>query len=215
MEQSILGRSSPFFSGKPLLMEEAPTSATLLGRLRDRADQTAWVAFVDRYGRMIFSWCRNRGLQVADAEDVTQEVLTVLSDTLRGFVYDPDKGRFRNYLQVVTRRAVGQLVARKERRSALGGVNAQEFLEALEAREDLAKRLQQEFDHELLELAQQRVAQRVDARTLEAFRLTAEMGLTGEDAARQLDMTVAAVYMARSRVQKLLREEVEKLEQLG
>ncbi len=196
-------------------MEEALTSATLLGRLRDRADQTAWIAFVNRYGRMIFSWSRKRGLQVADAEDVTQEVLTVLSDTLRDFVYNPEKGRFRNYLQVVTRRAVGQLVARQERRTAQGGQNTQDLLEAVEAREDLANKLQQEFDHEILELAQQRVAQRVDARTLEAFRLTAEQGLTGEDAARQLDMKVAAVYMARSRVQKLLREEVEKLEQLG
>lgn len=196
-------------------MEGGQTSATLLGRLRDRADQAAWAAFVERYGRMIYSWCRGRGLQTADAEDATQEVLTVLSETLRDFAYDPAKGKFRNYLQVITRRAVGHLVTRRERGAGPGGQTSHDMLDTVEAREELANKLREEFDYEILEIARQRVAQRVDERTMKAFRLTAEEGLTGEEAARQLDMRVAAVYMARSRVQRLLREEVQKLDVAG
>jgi hypothetical protein len=55
---------------------EPETSLTLLARLRDTpADQGAWGAFVARYGRKIYGWCRHWGLQEADAEDVTQVVL--------------------------------------------------------------------------------------------------------------------------------------------
>ncbi len=190
----------------------AQTSATLLGRLRNAGDQAAWVRFIERYGRMIYSWCRGRGLHDADAEDATQEVLMVLSETLRTFQYDPTKGKFRNYLQVVTRRATGRLAARQACTDRPGNLKCQEILEALEARDDLASTLQKEFDLELLEIARSRVAQRVDARTMQAYELTAVGGLSGEEAAARLEMKAAAVYMARSRVLKLLREEVQRLD---
>jgi RNA polymerase sigma-70 factor (ECF subfamily) len=188
------------------------TSASLLGRLRSQADQTAWDAFVERYRHMIYAWCRRRGLQDADAEDVTQEVLTILAEAMSSFEYDPAKGKFRNYLQVVTRRAVGHRALRNHREVSSGGVASQRLLKNLQAREALANRLQREFDQELLALAQERVARRVDPRTLQAFQLTAIEGLTGVEAAARLRMKVEAVYMARSRVQKLLRRELGKLD---
>ena len=53
---------------------DSTTSLTLLGRLRQGAtDQAAWDAFVERYGRKIYGWCRHWQLQQADAEDVTQD----------------------------------------------------------------------------------------------------------------------------------------------
>jgi DNA-directed RNA polymerase specialized sigma24 family protein len=70
-------------------------------------------------------------------------------------------------------------------------------------------------DQELLDIARRRVAERVDPRTLEAFQLTAVEGLSGNEAAARLRMKVTAVYMARSRVQKLLRQEIEKLYRAG
>jgi DNA-directed RNA polymerase specialized sigma24 family protein len=64
-----------------------PTSPTLLGRLGHApADQAAWAEFADRYGRKIYGWCRQWGLQEADAEDVTQQVLLKLADKMRTFI---------------------------------------------------------------------------------------------------------------------------------
>jgi RNA polymerase sigma-70 factor (ECF subfamily) len=60
-----------------------------------------------------------------------------------------------------------------------------------------------------------RVRLRVAPRTWEAFRLTALEGLSGAEAARRLEMQVAAVYMAKRNVQKKLREESRRLEQPG
>lgn len=76
----------------------ASTRATLLYRLRDPDDAESWRQFESIYGDLIMRFCRRRGLQFADAEDIRQIVLTKLSRSLRRFEYDPSRGRFRDYL---------------------------------------------------------------------------------------------------------------------
>jgi hypothetical protein len=67
----------------------------------------------------------------------------------------------------------------------------------------------EEYDLELLECAPKEVQSPVETRTWEAFRLTAEEGLSGAEVADRLTMNVAAVFRVRSRVQQMLRERVE------
>jgi RNA polymerase sigma-70 factor (ECF subfamily) len=81
------------------------------------------------------------------------------------------------------------------------------------AREDLVQRLQEQFDHELLEMAMGSVRQRVEPRTWEAFRLLALEQQPAAEAARRLGMKVATAYVARGKVQKMVREELRRLEQ--
>ena len=79
--------------------EEPSTSTTLLRRVAvEPTDAAAWDAFVERYGRMVYQWCRRWSLQEADAEDVTQGVMLQLAQQMRGFRYDPN-GRFRGWLR--------------------------------------------------------------------------------------------------------------------
>jgi DNA-directed RNA polymerase specialized sigma24 family protein len=63
----------------------------------------------------------------------------------------------------------------------------------------------------VLEEAAERVRERVEPHTWEAFRLTAFEGLSGADAAARLGLKVCTVFKARSRVQHLLQEEVARL----
>jgi RNA polymerase sigma-70 factor (ECF subfamily) len=76
----------------------------------------------------------------------------------------------------------------------------------------LVQRLEQQYDAELLEVAQARVRLRVGPRSWDAFRLLALERRSGAEAAAALGMRVGAVYFARSRVQKLLQEELRRLE---
>jgi DNA-directed RNA polymerase specialized sigma24 family protein len=85
-------------------------------------------------------------------------------------------------------------------------------LQTLEARTDLADRLNEEFDRELLELAMEAVKQRVEPQTWEAFRLTTIEGLSGAEAGSRLGQLVGTVFVAKHRVQKLLVEEIRRLE---
>jgi RNA polymerase sigma-70 factor (ECF subfamily) len=197
-------------------MQDSGTRITLLGRLRrDPSDQRAWGEFVEHYGSKIYGWCRKWNLQEADAEDVTQNVLLKLAQKLREFAYDPSRS-FRAWLKTLTRHALSDFLESRPR-SGLGSGDSQvaDMLQCLEAREDLVKHLEAEFDRELLEEAMVRVRLRVAPQTWQAFALTAFEGLSGAQAAERIPMQVAQVFVAKRRVQKMLREEVAKLEESG
>jgi RNA polymerase sigma-70 factor (ECF subfamily) len=171
----LCGRLLNFGDDLPerLMADDPSTRASLLERLRqDPTDQQAWSQFVRCYGPKIFGWCRRWGLQEADAHDVTQNVLTVLAVRMKTFTYDPAL-RFRGWLHTVTRHAWSAFTENRRQAvpvsgdTCLGGL-----LETVEAREDLVRRLEEQFDHELLELALARTRQRVEPHTWEAFRLT-------------------------------------------
>ena len=194
---------------------ETQTSATLLARLRQvPPDQAAWAQFADRYGRKIYGWCCQWGLQQADAEDVTQNVLLRLAQKMRAFEYDPARS-FRAWLKTVARNAWSDYGSARKAAVAAGGSHALEALHTAEAREDLLRRLDEEFDRELLDEAMARVRARVTPRTWEAFERTALRGQSGAEAAGALGMKVATVFVAKSKVQKMLQEELRKLEGPG
>jgi RNA polymerase sigma-70 factor (ECF subfamily) len=197
-------------------MQDSRTRITLLGRLRrDPSDQRAWGEFVEQYGGKIYGWCRKWSLQEADAQDVTQNVLLKLAQKLREFTYDPSRS-FRAWLKTLTRHALSDFLESR-RRPGLGSGDSQvaDMLHSIEAREDLVKHLEAEFDRELLEEAMVRVRLRVAPQTWQAFVLTALEGLSGAQAAERIPMQVAQVFVAKRRVQKMLQEEVAKLEQSG
>ena len=192
------------------------TSATLLGRVGENpVDPEAWNRFVERYGGRINAWCRRRQLQSADVDDVTQTVLLKLLAQMKSFRYDPSHGSFRAWLKWVTFNACTDFSrARKRRPGAMGeqGSPAESLFDRLEDREDLAAHLNEEFDRELLDLAKVRVQQRVAPHTWEAFCLMTEQGLSGAEVAERLQMKEPAVFVAKSNVQKMLGEEVQRLE---
>lgn len=190
-------------------MPDSRTRITLLGRLRrDPSDQRAWSEFVEQYGPRIYAWCARWGLQEADAQDVTQNVLLRLAQKLRDFSYDPTRS-FRAWLKTLAQRAWADFVEAKKRAGlGSGDSHVLRLLGSVEAREDLLTRLNEQFDRELLDQAITRVRLRVAPQTWEAFRLTALEGLSGAEAAAKVPMQVAQVFVAKRRVQKLLQAEL-------
>jgi RNA polymerase sigma-70 factor (ECF subfamily) len=189
--------------------KSSETSATLLQRVAEfPPDQAAWRRFNDRYGPRILRWCFGRGLQDADARDVTQIVLAKLVVRLRSFVYDPQKS-FRGFLRKVVNNALDDMLR------ADGSPARARMIKTLsdpEARESLIAGVEHEFDLELLELARESVQRRVEPHTWKAYELTAEQGLRGAEAATRLGMTPSATYEAKNRVKKMLQEEISRRE---
>jgi RNA polymerase sigma-70 factor (ECF subfamily) len=188
------------------------TSASLLQRLQEGADDpAAWQAFVERYGPLIAAWCRRWQLQESDAQDVTQEVLLQLVEKLRSFRYDPARS-FRAWLKTLVHHAWHDFLARRGRAGLGSGDSAVwQTLQTVEARDDLERQFAEAFDREVLEEAMARVRQRVAPHTWEAFRLLTFEGLSGAEVAPRVGMQVTMTYVARSKVQKMLREEIDKL----
>ena len=189
------------------------TSATLLGRLRNSPDDAAaWAEFVDRYGTVVYRWCRKWGLQEVDAEDVTQNVLLDLGRQMRSFEYRVN-GRFRAWLRTVAHRAWCDFLTATHRQTPGSGDTAVAgTLASVPAGEEFVDHLEAECEREMLDAAMTVVRLRVDPHTWDAFRLTALDGVAGTEAALQLKMPVASVYQAKSRVQKLLQQEIERLD---
>src|SRR5262249_17408989 len=186
--------------GSPTLMDDSTNSktrVTLLGRLRtDPDDPSAWAEFVDHYGARVYDWCRRWGLQEADARDVTQDVLLKLARKLREFHYDSARS-FRAWLKTLAHHAWSDFLDARRRPGLGSGDSAvQERLDSAAARDDLAARLEEEFDRELLDEAMARGRLRVAPQTWEAFRLTALGRPSGAEAAAPIPMQVAQVFVA-------------------
>jgi len=190
------------------------TGSVLLLLLNDPANPQCWNAFVHRYGPKIYGWCRQRGLQEADAQDVTQEVLTQLVQKLRKFRYDPHKGSFRAWLKTLTHHAwCDYLERRHAERVGDADPKVMERLETMEAREDLLQALAEAFDLEVLAEARARVQLQVSPRDWKIFEQLAVEGRAGSEVARDLGMTVTAVLVAKSRVQQKLRKQIRSLQE--
>lgn len=191
--------------------ETSVTHVSLLGKLRDDDhDPVAWRVFVDRYGQRIYEWSVARGLQAADAEDVTQEVLLKLARHLGTFQYDP-KLTFRGWLRRITENAVSDFLRTQKIK---GGRNAQscDALQNVEAQADLAKRMEDAYDLELLDVAKTHVRARVESHRWRAWELVAVHGQSGEDVAKRLSMKVPTVHSSRYQVQKMITGELKRLE---
>jgi RNA polymerase sigma-70 factor (ECF subfamily) len=202
-----------FLAGGDLIMgaaADSATSPTLIGRLaRDPRDATAWGAFAERYGRRVYGWARRWGLQEADALDLTQSVLIDVSRQITGYERR-GRGSFRGWLKTIAHRSWCDVLRSRSRDAVrLDG------LEAEAVGEDLLRELEAECERELLEAAMDLVRARVEPRTWSAFVRTALDGAGGEEVGKELGMRVGAVYVARSKVQRMLREEVNRLDPSG
>ncbi|MGE3822293.1 MAG: RNA polymerase sigma factor [Isosphaeraceae bacterium] len=164
---------------------------------------------VQRYGPPIHDWFLKWRVQPHDAADLVQEVFVRLVRRLPEFRYD-DRRSFRAYLKTLARYAWCDL--RERSRSSGSGEAHLDDLEGVEARDDLERRLEEQFDHELLNEAMALVASRVTGPTWEAFRLQAIEGVPAAEVAQRLAMKIASVYKARSNVVRLLQETVRDLE---
>ena len=95
------------------------TRPSLLVRVRDAADGDAWKLFSNTYRPIVYQFVRKKGLQAADADDLTQQVMEQVARSIRTFQYDPERGRFRDWLYRITRRQLSRFF--KGRAAGRGG----------------------------------------------------------------------------------------------
>jgi RNA polymerase sigma-70 factor (ECF subfamily) len=181
------------------------TSATLLDRVGDSADQAAWRRFDAAYGDLIVRYARRLGLQHADAEDLRQIVMTRLSHVLPQFRYQPNRGRFRGFLGRVVRNEIFRHFGRPKR---AGHAVVTIELAAVETEPmDGDPRWECEWQHHHLRLAMQHIRTTTSPLSLEVFeRLLA--GESVDEVARVFGMNVAAVHKVKQRMRDRLKERV-------
>jgi len=187
--------------------EAPPTRLSLIVRLRDLQDQQAWAQFVDLYAPPIYGYARKRGLQDADAADLTQTCLRQVALHVGSLEYDPRHGSFRGWLFTIVRNKVRDFRDRPQHLyQGSGDSQVQLLLETQPARQpDEASDWEREYQCGLFAWAAAQVRPKVQETTWQAFWQSAVEGKPGKEVASSLGLTVAAVYLAKSRVMARLR----------
>jgi RNA polymerase sigma factor (sigma-70 family) len=185
------------------------TRPSLLVRIRNAQDVAAWEQFVEIYAPLVYGFARRRGLQDADAADLTQETLQSVTRAAKGLDYDPKRGSFRNWLLTVVRNKVNTFLARrKPGQQGSGGTDAYHLL-CEQPDPEQAAQWDHEYDRQLFAWAAAQICDSFENSTWQAFWLTAVEGKSGKEVAQELDLSVAAVYLAKGRVMARLKEKVQ------
>jgi RNA polymerase sigma-70 factor (ECF subfamily) len=183
------------------------TRPSLLARIKDARDDQAWVTFVDVYAPLLYRYALRRGLQGSDAADVAQDVLLQVARSVRTFEYQPERGRFRDWLGAVANRKISDQLRSGRRSPSTSQGQPGDVAEPLAAGEPGGE-WAAEFHSHVLRMALERVRPHFEPNTWRAFELAWLEGQPADAVAKLLAMPVDNVYVAKSRVLKRLREEV-------
>jgi RNA polymerase sigma-70 factor (ECF subfamily) len=180
------------------------TPASLLERLHRPDERAAWERFVDLYTPLIYYWARRAGLQPSDAADLVQDVFTVLVKKLPEFTYDRQKS-FRGWLRTVT---LNKWCENHRRRGARLPTADDSALEALANGGDPEALSEAEYRQHLATRALRLMQAEFPATTWKACWEVVVGGRPAAEVAAELDISTAAVYTAKSRVLRRLRQEL-------
>jgi RNA polymerase sigma factor (sigma-70 family) len=180
---------------------KSSTSATLLDRLRDGRDGLAWDEFFQRYWLLIYSYASRRGCSSHTAEEIVQDVMLKLFERKDVFRYDPERGRFRDWLATVVRNKVAELrrrpAARDRARGNSGSDTLPEPADDARAPDEIWDAV---FEKSLLWALLEVVRREMVPRDYLAFEMTVLNELSARKVADHLGMSRSAVFRARKKV---------------
>jgi RNA polymerase sigma factor (sigma-70 family) len=189
------------------------TSFSLLDRLRLQPDAESWQRLVNLYTPLIHGWLRRHSVPTADADDLTQEVMSVVVRELPRFQHSQQRGAFRNWLRTITVNRLRVLWRSRQTRPVATGDS--DFLKMLDELEDPGSNMGRLWDREHDQHVARRLLEIVEPHfepaTWQAFRRVVMDGLKAAVVAAELRMSVNSVLLAKSRVLNRLRQEMEGL----
>jgi RNA polymerase sigma-70 factor (ECF subfamily) len=187
-------------------------SSSLLVRVKAQ-DRAAWDRLIDLYTPLVWHWCRAAGLQHADAQDVGQEVFKAVWRAVGDYRRDRPGDTFLGWLRTITRNKIMDRHRRKPAEAVPGG--SEELTRMYEVPAPDPSGSDPAADGTEAAQVYHRAAELIRAefqeKTWLAFRALVIEGRAAADVAGELGMTVNAVYLAKARVLKRLREEFDGL----
>jgi RNA polymerase sigma-70 factor (ECF subfamily) len=179
------------------------TPVSLLERLRLPDQEAAWQRFVELYTPLLHYWARRAGLRGQDADDLVQDVFALLIRKLPDFVHDGRRS-FRSWLRTVTLNRWRERYRREGARPQAAGIDGNHLAgpDALEAY------WEQEYRQHLVGQAVEVMRSEFQPTTWKACWEVVVAERPPAEVAAELGLTVNAVYLARARVLRRLREEL-------
>ena len=196
-----------------------PTRRSLLTRLKDWDDQESWKDFFNTYWKLIFGVAVKSGLSENEAQDVVQETVVSVAKKMHEFKYDPATGSFKSWLLLITRRRITdhlrkhyrQVEVQEPRPKETTGTSTIERV-ADPALPVLDQIWDEEWAKNLMDAAIQRVKRQVKAKQWQIFDFYVLKRWPVMKVTKALGVSMAQVYLAKHRVARLIKKELETLE---
>jgi RNA polymerase sigma-70 factor, ECF subfamily len=184
------------------------TRQSLLLRAQN-GEANAWKDLTDLYRPLILGWLNRQGVPPSDLDDLSQEVLLSVVKHLPTFQHSGQRGAFRAWLRtIVCRRTADYWRAIDMKTQTTGGSGATAALQQIaDPDSELNRQWDEEHDQYVIHCLLDLVEQKFEPVSLQAFRRLALDGAGGAEVAQELGLSVAAVYVAKSRVLARIRQE--------
>lgn len=188
------------------------TRQTLLIKIRDQYDDSAWEEFIAFYRPYIYRVIQSfKNIQAVDRDDIIQEVMLIAWKRLPTFEYSKDKGGFRYWLGKVTQNAVYAYWNKTQKNTFLKEAdNADQLENGLDP--EINQICLDEWKKYIVEKAWENVEKQFNKVTLEAFERLSS-GEKGEDVAKALNLSANSIYVYKKRVLAALQKEISYLDE--
>ena len=206
-------QSTPMKPEAPLL----ETRSSLIQRLKATINGESWEEFFHTYWELIYNVARRAGLSEADAQDIVQETILKVHNSLDRFEYNRKRGTFKGWLRTVTRSRLNDFFKKQQRRPALNQPLEETADELQNLRDpegpEIEKIWDEEWNRNLIQAALSRTKKLSSPKQFQIFKCHYIDEWTVRETCRTLGVNAAQVYMAKQRVGKIFREAVETLQE--
>ena len=190
------------------------TRRTLIERVSDQHDESAWEKFAQVYNRYIYAVIRNMNISAHDAEEIHQQVMIKLWKHLPELDIDQLR-RFRSYLGTITKNEVLQFIRSRQRRivreEKAAGDASLDYLNKIRV-PDVEEIIEAEWRIHLTNIALRNIENLFTENAMTIFRLSID-GLHASEIVQKTGMTLSTVNTLKSRVRSRFTAELEQLKQ--
>lgn len=185
------------------------THYSLLTKLTDNHPQT-WQEFSSVYKPMIYNWLKSYPLQAADIEDLTQEIMLFVLEKGDSFEHNGRIGAFRNWLRSVTLNICRNYLRKSKPHNQKNLTHLSLLLEQLEdSQSNQSYLFNLAHDRVIVQILLKNLVEHFQAETIEIFKLHVIDEVSAADTAVKMNVSVASVHVAKSRVLRRLRQDAE------
>ena len=146
------------------------THLSMLARVQETQFGTSWNEFTEMYDGMIQGWLFRQGVQPQDADDIRQEVLTIVLREIPRFEHNGRTGAFRAWLKAITSNCLRDFWRKSKRRSP-GGPDLAEVAAQLEDSSSRQSILwDAEHDRHVIHFLLDQISTRLSEQSVTVFR---------------------------------------------
>ncbi len=182
------------------------TQLSMLARVQQTHVGESWGEFAQMYDGMIQGWLVRQGVQQQDADDIRQEVMTIVLRRIGDFEHNGRTGAFRSWLKTITSNCLRDFWKKKNRQAA-GGPDLGEMAAQLEdGSSDQSVMWDAEHDRYVINHLLDQISQRMSDQSVTVFRRIVIDEESAEEVAADLGMKLGAARVAQHRVLNALKE---------